>query len=111
MDNIGALIPTAQIEIMSTHAAILLPDRFLDVNQNTNSVSEAKALGSNMTPVLLDYGVLWVNSPQFRRKTEKRDQTRTDHSTTSAKGWTKHILCGIKLFKFNTFFSHIFAGP
>jgi hypothetical protein len=27
------------------------------------------------------------------------------------KGLTKHTLCGIVLFKLNTFFSHVFAGP
>jgi hypothetical protein len=27
------------------------------------------------------------------------------------KGSTKHTLCGIILFKLNTFFNHVFSGP
>ncbi len=45
------------MEMMSTHAAIPSLDGFLDLNQSTNTVSEAKALPSNMTSVFLDCSV------------------------------------------------------
>jgi hypothetical protein len=45
------------MKIMSTHAARPSPEGFLMDNQRTNSVSDEKALQSNITPVLLERSV------------------------------------------------------